>query len=255
MSKTKILPCIVTTLKNSETLYLLDYDKNMVYCTKDSLKSLNIEHIRDSFNNNKKPEQNKFNITNFKNDCNYKEGVFVEGVFLEKPDLTKKPEEFLANEVIINDEILNKYNLSDISLNIFEKTKLFQFYIDNTNDLQLYNQLNNNEKKRLACTLYYYYISGDNFLFSVLSRNLDIERQKTDFNENDYIQQYYKDNKKQIQDSIDILTEFRDVFIIIVGKTEEDKFKIVGGIGGLIAIIIAIIAIIAALVYYKIRAK
>jgi hypothetical protein len=40
----------------------------MVYCTKDSLKSLNIEHFRNSFNNNKKPEQNKFNITNFKND-------------------------------------------------------------------------------------------------------------------------------------------------------------------------------------------
>ena len=151
MSKTKYLPCIGTTLKNGQILYLLDHDKNMVYCLKESINSLNIGNIQDSFNNNKIFERNVYNATDFKTNCNNKESAIVEGAsFFEKPDLTKKPEEFLANEVIINGEILNKYNLSDISLNIFEKTKLFKFYIDNTNDLQLYNQLNNNEKKKIS---------------------------------------------------------------------------------------------------------
>ena len=45
--------------------------------------------------------------------------------------------------------------------------------------------------------------------FRKLYNNLDIGRQRPDFNENDYIQQYYKDNKKQIQDSIDIITDLK----------------------------------------------
>jgi hypothetical protein len=249
----ELIPCIATTLKNGETLYLLDDNKNMVYCSQNDLASLNLEHIQDNFNNNIFPYLNKYFIYNaYLNNCNRKQVPY-----LEKPNLTKKPEEFLANEVIINGEILNNYNLSDISLNIFEKTKLFKIYID-TNNLQLYNQLNNNEKKRLVFTLYYDYIIGDNFLFNVLKNKLNIERENRDFNdgkEKDYIQQYYKDNKKQIQDSIDVLTEFRDVFIIVVGK---DKFKIVGGIFGLICIIfgsIALIAIIAIIIYYSRRRR
>jgi hypothetical protein len=50
-----------------------------------------------------------------------------------------------------------------------------------------------------------------------LKNKLNIERQRLDFNE--------KDNKKQIQDSIDVLIEFRDVFIIVVGKKKKTNLK------------------------------
>jgi hypothetical protein len=261
----KTLPCIATTIKDGKTLYLLDDKNNLVFCTPDSIISLNLEYIQDCFNNNKKIEQDKFYITtSFKNDCINKEITLEKtGFYREGPDFTKNTDKFLANEVIINGEILTKYNLSDISLNRFENTRLFRESFDFQNNIQmdLYNKLNNNEKKRFACTLYYYYITGDlSFSINYLSTYLNSIRQNPDFNdynENKEIQFYYKTNSNDINSSFRLLTDFKIVFDIS-DKKEEDKFKIVGGVRGLIGIIlgsIALIVIIAAVIYYSIGAN
>ena len=195
----KNVPCIPTALINNKTLYLLDDDKNIVFCNENNFTSIDFESIKKNFNNNIKPETYT-KTTSFIHNCKGKEVEFF--------DLTKKPELFLAPEVIINDNILNKYNLSDINLNIFEKTRLFNYYIKSFN-LELYKKLNDKDKTRLIFILYYNYCFGDIFFMSDLENKLLIEKQKPNFNNNDFIKQYYKDNTLKIQDSINKVNYFQ----------------------------------------------
>jgi hypothetical protein len=232
-----LLYCIGTTIQNGETLYLLDDNKNIVYCTGNNIISSDFDKIKDNFNNNKDLgyQNNKFTkIPN--NNCKVKETVDL--------DITKNPEEFLASEAIINGEILNKYYLSDISLNIFEKTILFKQFFEK-NDLQFYNKLNNNEKKKFAITLLFYHFENYEPIRNKLHSAIQIKKQDTNFNEKDFLQQYYKDNNKEIQDFINILTEFKDVFIIVVEKKLEEKIKQkieeIGGMGAFIFYVLFVI--------------
>jgi len=255
----KNVPCIPIALKNDVTLYLLDDDKNIVFSLENKFISRDFENIKKNYYNKTKQE-NYIKTTSYIHNCKPKEVEFF--------DLTKKPEVFLAPEVIITDNILDKYNLADINLNIFEKTKLFNYYITSFN-LELYKKIIDKDKKRLAIILYLNYYDGDLFFMKDLSSKLSIEKQKSNFNENEYITKYYKDNEQKIEDSIIVLTDFKNVFDIIVPKKEEpekeepkkeepkkeepkkDPLEKIGGIGGLLGIIFGCIAVICFFIWFK----
>jgi uncharacterized membrane protein YgcG len=233
----KNLPCIATTIKNGETLYLLDNNNNLVFCTQDGLISMNFEYIRNCFDNDKNLDLDKFFITtSLKNDCINKVVEIEENGFENPTYKTNNIDKFLANEVIINGEILNKYNLSDISLNKFEETRLFgKFIFRSDGDQEMYNKLNKNEKKRLACTLYYYYITEKtNFTIRYLPGSLDYKRKNlgSKFDIDKSIKEFYIANRKSINSSFEILTDFKKILNTPVKETGGSSGGSSGGSGG-----------------------
>jgi hypothetical protein len=260
MSNTK--PCIVTTLKNNDEIrYLLDSNKNIVYSSGNNnnnnyIMSLNLDKLKEDITQNKyiiepqyyyffrqqNPQQNPQQISN---NCS--------SVRMIEIDLNKDLEDFAPAKIsIYNDEILNQYNLSDVDLNLFETTKLFdryrynkihssrfdQYYnsIPNMNDN--YNNISNDKqnvkiknKKHFAITLLLHFVLNDfipifNKLESEIKTNRETSQTLYGNSENDHIQKYYLKNKSTIDEYIDILIDFRKVFVIKEekkAKSEEEK--------------------------------
>jgi preprotein translocase subunit SecG len=244
MSTKKFLPCICTTLKNGETQYLLDDNKNIVFCTSNTIKSFDLEKIKYNFNNNKKQDI-IIKSTDYPNDCKGKE--------IQSFNINS---EYFAPEIIINDEISKKYNSADVNLNIFKTTKLFKSYFDPNlmnflTKTEIYEKLNDNDKKKFAITLYYLDLT-ENLIYIVNKLqdeiNDNIKKQIKDFNEEDYVKKYYSENSKQIQDTIDRLIDFKNVF-------NNEEFASVGGKTNFIIIIvfavITLFAIIALFLYFR----
>jgi hypothetical protein len=237
--KNKLLPCIPAILTdNGEIMYLLDSSLNLVFCNQDGLISLNSDMILNSYNNKILPasdNRNKFNITSFKNDCVKKE-ITLEIIdnMLEEPN-NNNIDKFLPyyNYTKINDDILTKYNLTDISLNKFEASRLFrETYLKDSSE---YNKLDNKEKKRFACGLYYYFITEIVNFPESLFTYLEEEKIKLglQYNEKDSINQFYLNNNRHIEKLIDLQT-------IFTYKKEEQK----GLHGGYIALIVIIVLVV-----------
>jgi hypothetical protein len=256
-SKTKKLPCIATTLsKNGEILYLLDSSNNLVFCNEDGLISLNVDKIQNNFNNKTKPDNlDKFYTTSFKNDCVSKVITLeTKDRLLEEPD-NNNVDKFLLNEIRINGDILTKYNLTDISLNKFEASRLFrETYLKDSSE---YKKLNNNDKKRYACGLYYYFITEKVIFLDSLITYLEEEKKKVErkYIEGDSIKRFYLDNNRNINKwQIHKLTDFQTVFIIQVKKKEELKQGGGGISSGYIALIVFfVVLIVAGGLIYKYR--
>jgi hypothetical protein len=143
---TKIFfPCICTTLKNGETRFLLDNNKNILFCSNTTIKSFDLEKIIDNFYSNKKQDK-YFNNTDYPNNCKGKD--------IQSFNISS--ENFLP-EIVINDEMSKKYYSSDVNINIFEKSLTFTQYFgpNQQTKMELYNKLNINDKKKFAITLHY----------------------------------------------------------------------------------------------------
>jgi hypothetical protein len=205
------IPCAPIASVGNENLYLLDENKNLVFYNKPNMMSLDLEHLIDSFKKRIKPEryENIYDIgTSIIDNCELKKVTFL--------NLGQIPDVFLPSEIIINGDILNQYNLSDVDLTIFEKTELFDNYIE-TQDLQTYKKLNDKDKKRLVFLLYINYIEED-----LLTRLVNTNNIKFNFTEDDNLRHTYL-NPSIIEYSIKVLTEFKDVFIIKIPKKEAVK--------------------------------
>jgi hypothetical protein len=209
------IPCAPVASIGNENLYLLDENKNLVFYNKPNMMSLDLEHLIDSFKKRIKPEryENIYDIgTSIIDNCELKKVTFL--------NLGQIPDVFLPSEIIINGDILNQYNLSDVDLTIFEKTELFDNYIE-TQDLQTYQKLNDKDKKRLVFLLYINYI--EEYLLTRLVNTNNIKFNFTlTFTEDDNLRHTYL-NPSIIENSIKVLTEFKDVFIIKIPKKEAVK--------------------------------
>jgi hypothetical protein len=282
MSNTK--PCVITTLKNNDEIrYLLDSNKNIVYSSGNNnnnnyIMSLNLDKLKEDITQNKyiiepqyyyffrqqNPQQNPQQISN---NCS--------SVRMIEIDLNKDLEDFAPTKIsIYNDEILNQYNLSDIDLNLFETTKLFdrykkihssrfdQYYnsIPNMNDN--YNNILNDKqnvkiknKKHFAITLLLHFVLNDFIpIFNKLESEIKTNRQTSQTlygnSENDHIQKYYLKNKTTIDEYIDILTDFKKVFVIKEEKnTEGDKTKLIIMIAVPICVVLVILILFYVLIY------
>jgi hypothetical protein len=214
-SKRITIPCALVASIGNENLYLLDENKNLVFYNKPNMMSLDLEHLIDSFKKRIKPERydNTYDIgTSIIDNCELKQVTFL--------NLGQIPDVFLPSEIIINGDILNQYNLSDIDLTIFENTKLFKNYIK-PNDLQTYKNLNDKDKKRLVFLLYINYIEEALLTRLVTTNNIKFNFTPT-FTEDDNLRHTYL-NPSIIENSINVLTEFKNVFIIKIPKKEAVK--------------------------------
>jgi len=209
---TKIsFPCICTILKNGETRFLLDNNKNILFCSNTTIKSFDLEKIIDNFYSNKKQDK-YFNNTDYPNNCKGK----------DIQSFNISTENFLP-EIIINDEMSKKYYSSDVNINIFEKSLIFTQYFgpigpNQQTKMELYNKLNINDKKKFAITLHY----------MDLSLNL--------------INQFDKLQNTGTQDVINRILDFRTNVLEVEIKKEEEK-------KGLATIWIALI-VIASIVFF-----
>jgi hypothetical protein len=257
--KNIILPCIATTLgKNGEIMYLLDSSRNLVFFDAKGLFSLDVDYILNTFANERKPEDNKDryyrNSYGNLNDCPKKEIELVtENRLQERPNASNL-EKFILNEVKINGDILNKYNLTDISLNQFEGSRVFRepFNIGLSPQPPNYVKLDNNQKKRLACGLYYHFISEILTYPESLTAYLIEEKVKPGYNEKNSIAKFYTDRRKDIGKwQINVLEEFQKRDIFTYKKPVENKGLNGGQIAGIvIGVILGVVLII--FVAYKI---
>lgn len=251
---TKIsLPCICTTLKNGETRFLLDHNKNILFCSTINIKSFDVERIIDNFNNNKKQDK-YFNTFDYPNNCKGK----------DIQSFNPSSENFLP-EIIINDETSKKYYSSDVNINMFEKSLTFNTYFSSnqkTTQMELYNKLNINDKKKFAISLHYMDLS-ENLInqFNKLQNEININsvNKPINYNENDYVQKYYSDNKKVIKDIIDRIINFRisvlEVEIIKVAEPTKGLSKVVIAIISLVCVVIFITCIAIGIGIYQHRQK
>jgi hypothetical protein len=254
-SKDVELPCIATTLKDGEIMYLLDSSGNLVYCDKTGLFSLNLDNILNTFKDERKPKikDDKFYRNDYTNNCAIKI-ISLETVdnLLEEPNRDNF-EKFILNEVRINGDILNKYNLTDISLNKFEGTRVFRdpFNIGLSSQPPKYQELNNNEKKRLACGLYYYFISEVVTFPKSLTTYLEKEAVKNvSYNETNSIIKYYTDNRRNIsKNQIHKLNDFQDIFTY--KKPEEKKGLDGGAIAAIVIVPLIFIGIVILIIWYN----
>lgn len=249
-------PCICTTLKNGETRFLLDNNKNILFCSTINIKSFDVDRIMDNFDNNKKQDK-YFNTFDYPNNCKGK----------DIQSFNPSSENFLP-EIIINDETSKKYYSSDVNINMFEKSLTFNTYFSSnqkTTQMELYNKLNINDKKKFAITLHYLDLSENLiYQFNKLQDEININsvNKPINYNENDYVKKYYSDNKKVIKDIIDRIINFRtsvlEVEIIKVNEESKQSFsnaQIAGIVIGSIVLFAVCIAIGVGIYQYRQKIK
>ena len=229
VTKKIVLPCIATTLgKNGETMYLLDSNRNLVYCDEKGLFSLDLDYILNTIANERKPDvaKDRYNRNSYQNNCAKIEIELNGTKYLQEKPNASNLEKFILNEVKINGDILNKYNLTDISLNQFEGSRVFRdpFDIGLSPQPPNYQKLNNNEKKRLACGLYYHFITEEVTFPESLTAYLKEEEVKPGYNEKNSIVKFYTNNRKNINKwQINKLEEFQKRDIFTFKKPEQNK--------------------------------
>ena len=246
------LPCIATTLgKNGETMYLLDSNGNLVYSDGKSLFSLDVDYILNTFANKRKPEikTDRFNRNSYTNTC-LPNVVTLTGTkyFQEEPNRDNL-EKFILNEAKIDGDILKKYNLTDISLNQFEDTRIFRepFNIGLSSQPPNYLKLNNNQKKRLACGLYYHFILEKLTFPESLTAYLKEEEVKPGYNEKNSIVKFYTERGRDIDKwQTHKLSEFQAKPIFTFKKPEEQNKGLSGG--AIAAIVFGVFLIIAIII-------
>ena len=261
VTKKIVLPCIATTLgKNGETMYLLDSNRNLVYCDEKGLFSLDVDYILNTFANERKPDvaKDRYNRNSYTNDCAKKEIELNGTKYLQEKPNASNLEKFILNEVRINGDILNKYNLTDISLNQFEGSRVFRepFDIGLSSQPPNYQKLNNNEKKRLACGLYYHFISEEVTFPESLTAYLKEEEVKPGYNEKNSIVKFYTNNRKNINTwQIHKLEEFQKRDIFTFKKPEQNKGLSGGAIAGIVIGVLVIFCFLGLVVYLIRRSK
>ena len=240
VTKKIVLPCIATTLgKNGEIMYLIDSNRNLVYCDAKGLFSLDVDYILNTFANERKPDvaKDRYNRNSYTNDCAKKEIELNGSKYLQEKPNASNLEKFILNEVRINGDILNKYNLTDISLNQFEGSRVFRepFDIGLSSQPPNYQKLNNNEKKRLACGLYYHFITEEVTFPESLTAYLKEEEVKPGYNEKNSIVKFNKDRGRDIAKwQINKLEEFQKRDIFTFKKPEQNKGLSGGAIAGIV---------------------
>ena len=259
VTKKMVLPCIATTLgKNGETMYLIDSNRNLVYCDEKGLFSLDVDYILNTFANRRKPEDNKdrFNRNSYQNNCVKKE-IELNGTkyFQEKPNASNL-QKFILNEVKINGDILNKYNLTDISLNEFEASRVYRESLSSSPVPPKYVELKDNEKKRLACGLYYHYITEEVTFPESLTAYLKEEKAKVPYDEKNSIVKFYTDRGRDIDKwQINKLDEFQKRNIFTFKKPEQNKGLSGSVIAGIVIGVFVFFCLLGLVVYLIRRSK
>jgi hypothetical protein len=258
VTKKIVLPCIATTLgKNGETMYLLDNSRNLVFCDEKGLFSLDSDYILNTFANRKKPEVklDRYNRNSYTNNC-IKKQIELNGTkYLQEKPNGDNVQKFILNEVKINGDILNKYNLTDISLNEFQGSRIYRDNLSSSPQPAQYQQLDNNQKKRFACGLYYYFITEVLTFPESLNNYLKEEAVKPGYNENNSVAKFYSDSGRSIDKwQINVLDGFqKDLKIFTYVSPVVNKGPDVGLIVGIIVGVILFFAIIGGYLLYRRR--